>query len=41
MPDQVGHDVRNQVGQDALEIKRNFSLHEEDRLAGDEDALTS
>lgn len=27
-----------QVGQDGLEVKRNFALHEEDGLAGDEDA---
>ena len=31
----------DQVGQDGLEVKRNFSLHEEDCLAGDEDALIS
>ena len=32
---------RWKVGQDGLEVKRNLALHEEHRLAGDEDALTS
>lgn len=30
-----------QVGQVGLEVKRDLSLHEQHRLAGDEDALTS
>ena len=48
MPDQVGHDgggwsgmtwvSARQVGQVGLEVKRDLSLHEEHRLAGDEDA---
>ena len=45
MPDQVGHDGRGRSGTtavegrpDGLEVKRNFALHEKDRLAGDEDA---
>ena len=37
----IDREMPDQVGQDGLEVKRNFSLHEEDCLAGDEDALTS